>query len=74
MNGMIAYKIKVARALSNQLNTVVSTKNISIDEVTTKPFTEAVTIHAQHDDTMVVVEMNAIGCATITEMCYKLED
>jgi len=71
---MITYKIKVARALSNQLNTIVSTKKISIDEVIAKPFTEAVTIHAQYDDTMVVVEMNSIGCAYITEMSYTQED
>ena len=73
MNEMIAYKIKVARSLSNQLNTIISTKKISIDEVTTRPFTEAVTIHAQYDDTMVVVDVNALGCATITEMSYTQE-
>lgn len=71
---MITYKIKVARALANQLNTTVSTKNINIDEVIAQPFTEGVTIHAQYDDTMLVVEVNALGTASITEMSYTLED
>lgn len=71
---MLNFKLKVARAVANQLDTMISTKKITIDEVVAHPHTEGVTIHAQCDDTMVVVEVNALGDACITEMSYTQED